>query len=400
MSEIRFSVVLPAYNVENLIGQSLDCLLEQTCRSFEVIVAVDCATDATGAVADAYRERFLWQNISYRVIYREKNGGVGAARNSGMSAAVGEYILFLDPDDVYERNLLEVLDTFLSQQSDAPADMVLFGFTEDYYNRDAKLLWREERSRPYGLWKNPLAKESGGSRKAAAETYSNRARAYGAELMELEQATMLGYAWNKAYRLSFLQREGLSFSAVPHIEDILFNLSAAEKAGCFAVLPQMLYHYRNQGQARLTDKYLPDYFSLQKRRVLGLLKLQLKLEGKEAAGTGESLDDRMAENMEGLDDRMLEVMAASYFRSFQSMMSREISHGASRAHVLTMAGAEAKEPLYRLLKHHLPGKSRVSGFLYEPLARGEWKRAYGRARLILLVQKRLPGLYARLKQHR
>ena len=88
------SVVIPYYHVENYIG---DCL-EQAAQleDCEVLLVDDCGSDGSAAVAQAYCTRYP----HFRIIRREKNGGLSAARNTGLRQARGEYVYFLDSDDL------------------------------------------------------------------------------------------------------------------------------------------------------------------------------------------------------------------------------------------------------------------------------------------------------------
>lgn len=90
----RVSVIIPTYRRAHLVRESIDSVLAQTYRDFEVIVVDDASPDATRAVLESYGDRI-------RVIYREQNGGAGAARNDGLRASSGEFIAFLDADDMY-----------------------------------------------------------------------------------------------------------------------------------------------------------------------------------------------------------------------------------------------------------------------------------------------------------
>ena len=92
--QIKFSVVVPAYNVEKDLPALLQNLLEQTYNSFEVIVVDDCATDETGKVADSYLQAFRGKQVDYVVIHKPQNEGLSMARNTGISHAAGDYILF------------------------------------------------------------------------------------------------------------------------------------------------------------------------------------------------------------------------------------------------------------------------------------------------------------------
>lgn len=361
---ISFSIVMPVYNVSGYLEEALNCLRQQTYPWFEAVIVDDCATDGSGEIADRFVERT--KDARFCVIHLEQNKGVAAARNRGMREAEGDYILFLDPDDFYETTMLE---TLAKEAKAHPWDIMLFGYTEDYYRKDGTLFYQITKSLP-GKKFFALAEKT--------EEFCDT-------ILEAERETMYGYPWNKAYRLEYLRQTGVSFPVVPHIEDILFNISAFEDVTSFLLLPQVLYHYRNQGQQRLTGKYLPEYFDLQKERILAFLEQQSRWR---------------KQKKEQLPDPVLEEAANFYFRAFQSFMVREIGHGTSKKEILLRAEAELKEPLYLLLCGHLSKKGRAAEFLYRPLAQRKLMPAYVRSVLIYTVQKRFPGLYARLKQNR
>jgi len=90
----RVSVIIPTYNRARVVSKAIDSVLAQTYRDFEVIVVDDASTDDTAQVLARYGDRI-------RVIRRQTNGGPGAARNDGIKASEGEFIAFLDSDDLY-----------------------------------------------------------------------------------------------------------------------------------------------------------------------------------------------------------------------------------------------------------------------------------------------------------
>lgn len=157
-----------------------------------------------------------------------------------------------------------------------------------------------------------------------------------------------------------------------------------------------LYHYINRGQARLTSKYLPEYFKLQKKRFTEFLTLQ----NNKINWAKETDQPISPEEIQLWQQQVMETMAAAYFRTFQSAITREINHGTSKRDVLAMAEGEKHEPLYRQLRNHLNSKSKMAKLLYAPLANGNFAKAYVRGRLICFVQKYFAGLFAKLKQHR
>lgn len=87
------SVVIPSYNRAYIVGHAIESVLKQTYTSVEVVVVDDGSTDDTARVVQAFDERV-------RYIY-QPNAGIAAARNSGIAVARGEYIAFLDSDDVW-----------------------------------------------------------------------------------------------------------------------------------------------------------------------------------------------------------------------------------------------------------------------------------------------------------
>lgn len=92
---IKLSIVIPVYNVENYLAKCLDSVVYPDLGGYEVIVVNDGSTDGSGAVAAGYAARFP---ALIRLI-EQKNGGLGAARNTGLEAARGEFVFFLDSDD-------------------------------------------------------------------------------------------------------------------------------------------------------------------------------------------------------------------------------------------------------------------------------------------------------------
>ncbi len=107
MSEsVYFSVVIPLYNKVTLIGQTLDSVLAQTYKHFEVIVIDDGSTDGSGAIVEQMAE----EDSRIRLV-RQANAHVSAARNRGIRESTGAYVAFLDADDLWKENHLEELST-------------------------------------------------------------------------------------------------------------------------------------------------------------------------------------------------------------------------------------------------------------------------------------------------
>ena len=104
MNNVKISVIVPIYNVANYIRECLESLERQTFSDTEVILVNDGSTDGSEEIAKV----FLEKNKNFILINRE-NGGLSAARNTGLDAACGEYVYFLDSDDYLADDALEKL---------------------------------------------------------------------------------------------------------------------------------------------------------------------------------------------------------------------------------------------------------------------------------------------------
>lgn len=98
------SIIIPVYNVELYLKDCLDSFLNQSFADWEAICVNDGSTDSSAAILEEYAEK----DSRFKII-SQPNGGLSAARNTGLKAVKGEYVLFLDSDDWLELNALEVL---------------------------------------------------------------------------------------------------------------------------------------------------------------------------------------------------------------------------------------------------------------------------------------------------
>lgn len=111
MNQIRISVIVPMYNVQDVICRSVSSLYSQTMRDFEIIFVDDCSTDSTLEVLKAQLKQHNEHSVTVKIISHEVNEGVAAARNTGLDNAAGDYIYYVDADDFIDPNALECLYT-------------------------------------------------------------------------------------------------------------------------------------------------------------------------------------------------------------------------------------------------------------------------------------------------
>ncbi len=104
---IDFSIIIPAYNLENCIEKTLESICKNKLDTTEIIVVNDGSQDATERVVKDY---FTYNHVPHFEVISQENKGVSAARNAGIEAAQGEYLLFCDGDDLCAENLIETIE--------------------------------------------------------------------------------------------------------------------------------------------------------------------------------------------------------------------------------------------------------------------------------------------------
>ncbi len=128
----KISFILPVYKVEKYIGRAIDSLKSQTMDDWEAIFIDDGSPDHCGEICDAA----ALADSRIQVIHQE-NAGVGAARNAGIEAAKGEYVLFFDPDDSIEPDMAEKLTKAADENQ---ADIVIYGLIDEQTDKDGNVI--------------------------------------------------------------------------------------------------------------------------------------------------------------------------------------------------------------------------------------------------------------------
>ena len=123
---LRFSIIVPIYNVENDIRQCFETISNQTFKDFEVLCVDDCGTDNSMNIV----REFAQNDSRFKILTHDTNKGVATARNTALKEVSGEYILFIDSDDWVENNTLEALDNAIKESVNP--DAVVFGYNNCY----------------------------------------------------------------------------------------------------------------------------------------------------------------------------------------------------------------------------------------------------------------------------
>ena len=124
---MKVSVVVPAYNVADFIGECVQSVLDAADSNVEVICVDDGSTDSSGEMLEAIARGIRPGGCAMKVIH-QKNAGAGAARNAALAVATGDWIMFLDGDDVLAKGWLSLVRTMASRHPSA--EMLGFGRTE------------------------------------------------------------------------------------------------------------------------------------------------------------------------------------------------------------------------------------------------------------------------------
>lgn len=98
----KVSIILPIYNVEKYLEKCVNSVINQTYQNIEVILVDDGSKDSSGRICD----KLVESDNRIKVIHK-KNGGLASARNAGYEAATGEYIMYIDSDDVIKNGIAE-----------------------------------------------------------------------------------------------------------------------------------------------------------------------------------------------------------------------------------------------------------------------------------------------------
>lgn len=139
MENIKFSVLIPVYNVEKYLRQCIDSVLAQNYDNIEIILVDDGSTDSSGRICDEYAEK----DSRIKVIHK-KNEGLLSARRTAVKAASGDYFAFLDSDDYWEYDLL---NTAIQTIENHNCDMIVFNYKKVYQDKtvNTKALFEDEK---------------------------------------------------------------------------------------------------------------------------------------------------------------------------------------------------------------------------------------------------------------
>lgn len=286
----RFSVIVPAYQVQAYLHACLESVLAQSYPDFELIVVDDCSPDACGAIAD----EFAALDPRVRVVRLARNEGLGPARNAGMERAGGDYLVFLDGDDTLVPHALRGIADRIKETGEP--DVLVYDYARTYWTGEtvrnqAAAHLTEQGPAPFRLADRP-------------------------GLLKL-----LMVAWNKAVRREFAVREGFAFPP-GYYEDTPWTYPVLMTAGSVATLDRVCVHYRQRLRGSILgtpDERHLDVFT-QYDRVFAFLQARMETHPesrKELARWRPVLYRRMADHLTTVytrPDRLPRSLRAEFLR--------------------------------------------------------------------------------------
>lgn len=220
---MRFSFVVPVYNVEEYLEQCVNSILDQDYPNYEIILIDDGSTDSSGVLCD----KLAASDEKVRVIHQE-NGGASKARNTGIRYAQGEYILFVDSDDYIAPGILTKIDETISHNKSVD---VLF--------LEAVKFWPDGREEPMGDG-------------YVAERICGRTKDEVLEFLTV-MPKFPGSGCTKAIRKALLMENSLFFEEGKTSEDIDWSYRLFGAAEMYAYLPEPYYYYRQARKGSVTN---------------------------------------------------------------------------------------------------------------------------------------------------
>lgn len=236
---MRLSFVIPIYNVGKYLIRTLDSLIKQDTKDFEIIIVDDGSTDDSCEVA----ERLLSESklTNYRII-KKKNGGVSSARNKGLSEANGEYVIFLDGDDYVAANFTNCLYKALDEHN--YPEIICWGY--DKVQEDGSVVWSY-------FNQNHIEKRS-----MSGPDVLNKI---------IFEKNMSIWTGSIAYRTNHLIENGISFTeSCTSGEDLEFIYKAVSGADRVIFINEILSFYL-QREGSITNSY-----SIKRFQVIGAME--------------------------------------------------------------------------------------------------------------------------------
>lgn len=231
MYNVKISIIMPVYKVEEYVGTAIESIQAQTFSDWELFAVDDGSPDKSGAICDKYAAA----DSRIKVIHKE-NGGAPSARNVAIDLASGKYMYFMDSDDWAEKNMLEDMYNIAEANN---SQLVVAGYYIDtYYSEDEKFTQMQSvESRIFHT----------------QQDFRENAHL-------LFDQNLLYTPWNKLFLSEYIKSNKLYFPQT-FWDDFPFNLSVVRDVERVAVTSEKYYHFIRKRAESETAKYRADMYS-------------------------------------------------------------------------------------------------------------------------------------------
>lgn len=236
----KVTIALSVYNVEQFVRASLDCLLGQTFKDFELLCIDDASTDDTWKILQEYANK----DKRIRLLRQEKNQGLSVSRNLAIKEAKGEYLLMLDGDDLFAPDMVEKA---YNKAMETSADMVMWDYAVFYQESDL----------------DNLRKETSGLINVSPED-------------KLALLRRPAFTWVRLLKMEAVKSLGIQFTPGLTKQDIPIHWKLVTSLEKISIIPEKLSLYRQQPNST-TNRKGPSMFSL--AYVMDIVEKQLKTDG-------------------------------------------------------------------------------------------------------------------------
>lgn len=231
---IKISVIIPVYNSELYLEKCFNSITNQTLQEIEIIFINDGSFDNSLKILNDFSK----MDLRVKVI-TQKNRGVSSARNIGIDNAVGEYLIFIDPDDYVDYDMLEVL---YSSCKEKKYDVVIFNYIKHNLLNGSN------------EYKNVLT---------GIPLVNNNILDTIKEELIVKQEN--GYVWNKMYKTNIIKKNKLYFDdEITMREDLLFNLEFFKYANNAQYIEKNFYHYLIRENSAISKMHKKLFFMIKK----------------------------------------------------------------------------------------------------------------------------------------
>lgn len=228
------SIIIPVYNVELYLKKCLNTIVRQTYPNLEIICVNDGSPDSSGEILSDFQEK-----DSRIKIINQKNQGLSMARNSGLDAATGDFIVFVDSDDWIE---LDTIEKCVELYNKYHMDIIMWSYIREYGHKSSPVYVIDE---SLHYW-NELEVQS---------IFRRMVGLTGAELRYPQKIDNIVTAWGKMYQRKIIGDIRFVDTAEIGTEDALFNIYVFAKAKSIVYIPALFSHYRKDNESSLTHRY-------------------------------------------------------------------------------------------------------------------------------------------------